>query len=884
MAEFEVTPRRRASGDQYMDALDAASRNLPMQAKAHHLDSEEARREHRQLLSWFFYEREKQAANRLEQSMDADFYDNQQWDPEDAAIVKARGQMPLVFNEVAAMVDWLIGTERRTRVDWRVLPRSEDDVKLADVKTNVLKYVSDINRVPFNRSRAFADAAKVGVGWVDDGARDDPTQDILYDRYEDWRNVLWDSACYELDLSDARYLFRWRWVDEDVALLMFPERRDQILAAMDESMSTEPEEDTWYLGNKVEASGVLYASGAGVMVDAKRRRIKLIECQYRKPARVKMVADGAFRGAFLDQNDAVLAEQVAREGATIIDKIAMRVHVAVFTEAHLLALGPSTYRHNRFSLTPIWAYRRGRDRLPYGAIRRVRDLQQDLNKRASKALFMLNTNQIIADSDAVDDWELAREEADRPDGVITKKRGSEFTLRRDTDAATGQVQMMTLDAQKIQNAVGINNENLGRQTNAASGEAIKARQLQGSVNTTEFFDNLRLAVQIQGEKQLSLVEQFYTEQKVLRLTGAKGRIEWVKINQPEMQPDGSVRFINDITTAAADFIVSDADYAGTLRQVMFDSINQLAQRLPPEMAIRLFLLAMEFSDLPNKDEITDALRRMIGERDPDKEMTPEEMQQAEEQMAMQAEAMQLQRETAMAALEEARAKVREINARADKLMAEAGSLQGGEDQTAVLQVQEQAAQEIERLTDALRKAQMEAANRTLQINRDADVRLEVANIERDTKLQVVQLQRAADKQIDALMGRLEAMNQSIGEVGKQASEAARAAETAAKTAEQIGKGAEEAQRAAKEAGKVAEQAVKAAEKVGGEMEKVGQVMKQSAENHAKADAPAVAPVTINFEAGAIQVDAKNPAGSKTINLQMGDQNVTGTIKQAGGDK
>ena len=26
----------------------------------------------------------------------------------------------------------------------------------------------------------------------------------------------------ELDLSDARYIFRWRWVDEDVALAMFP--------------------------------------------------------------------------------------------------------------------------------------------------------------------------------------------------------------------------------------------------------------------------------------------------------------------------------------------------------------------------------------------------------------------------------------------------------------------------------------------------------------------------------------------------------------------------------------------------------------------------------------------------------------------------------------
>jgi hypothetical protein len=139
---------------------------------------------------------------------------------------------------------------------------------------------------------------------------------------------------------------------------------------------------------------------------------------------------------------------------------------------------------------------------------------------------------------------MLRDEADRPDGLIIKKAGRELDIRRDTDAATGQIEMMQLAAQSIQKSAGVGNENLGRQTNAISGEAIKARQLQGSVVTTEPFDNLRLATQIQGEKQLSLVEQFYTEEKVIRLTGSRGALQWVRINQPEVQPDGSVRWIN----------------------------------------------------------------------------------------------------------------------------------------------------------------------------------------------------------------------------------------------------------------------------------------------------------------------------------------------------
>ncbi len=48
-----------------------------------------------------------------------------------------------------------------------------------------------------------------------------------------------------------------------------------------------------------ERRGTLYATGmsGSVLVDAKRRRVRLIECQYRKPARAQSVTEGPFRGA-----------------------------------------------------------------------------------------------------------------------------------------------------------------------------------------------------------------------------------------------------------------------------------------------------------------------------------------------------------------------------------------------------------------------------------------------------------------------------------------------------------------------------------------------------------------------------------------------------------
>lgn len=862
MAElFDYRAKRgNAPGDDYFrrqaQTMDSAGRALEPQGNR--LDGENARAELRKLLEWYYYEKEKQSLNRLDMAMDCDFYDNLQWDPEDAATLKERGQVPLVYNEIAPMVDWLIGTERRARVDWKVLPRTEDDVESADVKTKVLKYVSDINRVPFTRSRAFADSLKAGVGWMDDGTRDDPTQDILFSKYEDWRNVLWDSASYEPDLSDARYLFRWRWVDEDIALMMFPQRAAQIRSATEEATNYTTdgwEEDTWYTAHDLTQlkTGTLLATGVGALADAKRRRVKLIEAQYRTPSRVTVVADGPMKGAILTARDSVLREAVGRTGSMLVDRMMMRVHIAVFTEQYMLGYGPSPYRHNRYTLTPIWCYRRSRDRLPYGTIRRVRDIQADLNKRASKALFMLNTNQVFAEEGATDDWDKLRDEVDRPDGLVVTKPGRKVDVRRDTDAATGQINMMQLAQTTIQRSAGVADENMGRQTNAVSGEAIKARQLQGSVVTTEPFDNLRFAVQVQGEKQLSLVEQWYTEEKVIRLTGSKGKIEWVKVNVPEVQVDGTVRYINDITASMADFVVSEQDYAGTLRQVMFESLNNLASRLPPEVSLRVLTIAMEFSDLPNKSEIAEQIRKITGERDPNKELTPEEQTQAEEQAMAQAEAMQVQREMAMAALEEQRAKVRELNARAMKLEAEAGTAGASGDaqaqaamQDAMMQVRAETSAEIDRISEALRKAQAELANRTIQINRDADTKIEAAKIDADAKARVAEIQAASDRKLQAIEQRLQQMQQAMDDKLRQQEMAQREREIQAR------------ERAATAAPAPA----------------------PAAPTPPPAPAPA-APVTIN-----VQVDAKTGEVKKSVVVKRdADGNIVGAdVQETGGAK
>jgi hypothetical protein len=81
-----------------------------------------------QLVSWWKNARDYQSANREQMAIDEDFIDGDQWTADDRQTMESRGQMPLVFNEIRVAVQWVLGTERRTRIDWKIIPREAGDV------------------------------------------------------------------------------------------------------------------------------------------------------------------------------------------------------------------------------------------------------------------------------------------------------------------------------------------------------------------------------------------------------------------------------------------------------------------------------------------------------------------------------------------------------------------------------------------------------------------------------------------------------------------------------------------------------------------------------------------------------------------------------------
>lgn len=593
-------------------------------------------------------EGERQAEERYQMAIDEDYNDHQHWRPEDAQVLLNRGQAPLVYNQGRQTIEWISGTEKRMRMDFKVLPREPDDEQGAELKTHLLKYTDDANMTQWHRSKAFKEMAVAGLGWLEEGINEDPSQEIIYSGSESWRNILRDSRGRDIMLRDWRYCFRKKRLDLDYAQALLSRasgHRAHLLTAEAYTSRDEAQdiEGPWYLGQKLTSASDIggtwqrattfdersaYMQSNGYYDSGRRLSVDVIEAWYRVPEAVQVFVGGMLDGQIFNDQDPRHRYAKVREGAILRDAVRMRMRVMICTEHHYLWDGPSPFTHGQFLLIPLVAYRRARDGLIYGVWRGMRDLSDDTNKRRAKALWALSSNRVkIGKSDITEDQDIdmIREEVARVDGVLVENQKGSIEIIQNTQDVTGNIAMAEQNLQAMRDMGGVTSENLGLNTSAQSGKAILAKQDQGSLTTSDLFDNYKLAIKMQGKIRVSHMEQFYTQKKAIRIAGKGTPFEWIKLN--EFDPETG-EYKNDITQRQADFEVDAQDFRSSLRtaalESMFALLGQIAT-FAPQIVASVLDLVVEAADLPNKQEWVTRIRGITGQRDPSKAPTPEEL-------------------------------------------------------------------------------------------------------------------------------------------------------------------------------------------------------------------------------------------------------------------
>lgn len=588
----------------------------------------------------------------------ADFYVGEQWDEKDRAALEAQGRPALTINTVLSTVNTVLGEQSMNRMEISFKPRKTGNSDTAEALTKLFMQISDSNRLDDKEGEIFADAIiEDGRGYYDarinfdgniNGEVDvevvDPKDIVLSPDAKEYDPKTWDEV-FRHRLMSLEEVESTYGKDAAAKLKEIGINGDQF-----ERLSMLVTEDRF--GDDSEQGAYQGAYGD----ESDRRTVKLIrvvERQYKKIQYAQCFIDldtGDTQVVPSNWDVARVEEFRHRMGLGVLKKIMPRVRWTVTADQVVLHDDWSPYR--TFSIVPYFAYfRRGR---PFGLVTNLLSPQEQLNKVSSQELHIVNTTAnsgwIAEDGTLVnmDEDDLAQRGAETG-LVIIHARGSAPPQKiQPNQIPTGLDRIGMKAANNIREISGVNEGMLGNGSPEVSGVAMEKKEARGQVQIQVPLDNLAKSRRFLAHKILELVQDYYTDARIFRIT------DEIHPDQPEMelginqpQEDGSI--LNDLTLGEYDVVVSTQPARDNFGDVQFAeaiSLREIGVQIPDHIII-------EYSHLARKKDIAAQVKELTGLNPP----SPEELEMLQLQQQMQIDGARLE-------LEKLEAEAMEIQSRA----------------------------------------------------------------------------------------------------------------------------------------------------------------------------------------------------------------------------
>lgn len=539
------------------------------------------------LVQWFEDAEDSTSSARRLSERDRDYYDNDQWTHAELEILKKRKQPALTINYIQRKVDFLRGMERRMRSDPKAFPRTPREEQLAEAATDALRFVADQNDFDEIRSEVYENLLVEGYGAADVVVvqRPDGQVDVQIVRVP-WDRIVYDPHSRERDFSDARYVGIVIWMDKSEALAMWPGAEDIIEATLQTASLSDTYDDR---------------PKFGVWADNRRTRIRVVQMQYIDNDGQHMVCTFT-RGGMLD----------GPMPSPYLDEYGQPARSLIMRSAYI-----------------------DRENNRYGHVRSMISMQDEINKRRSKALHLLSVRQTYGNKKAVADVDAARRELAKPDGHLEinndARFGEDFGVLPTGDLATGQMNLLQHVTGEMQ-AQGPNAAMAGKDPRQQSGRAIQAQQQGGSIEMEPLVDDLRQWTRDIFEAAWMRIRQFWTDERWIRVTDDDRNLKWVGLNRKitladqlqEMDPEQARQIVmqmnlqpndprlsmivgvdNEISGLNVDIVIEEGPDLATIQFEQFQVLAELAQSglpIPPKAIIQA-------SSLRNKDALLDEIEK-----------------------------------------------------------------------------------------------------------------------------------------------------------------------------------------------------------------------------------------------------------------------------------
>ena len=540
------------------------------------------------------------------------YFAGNQWAEEDLAILRAAKRPALTINQILRTISNVLGTQIYNRTETLFKPRtglaSEDT---ANTLTKLFMQIGDNNQMTWVRSDVFADGLITSRGFYDIrmGFTDNMLGEVQIQQLNP-KNVLLDPDSDSYDPRDWQDVVTTKWLSIDEIGLIFGPKKAKILRGRSDVGFPHSYDSADFFRDRFGGQDTFPSIFTKDTDNDMVRNVRIVERQWKKLDRREHFLDlqlGDIKPipTEWEGDQEQIGEHLARNpNIEIVERLVQRVRWTIIADDLLLYDDWSPY--DEFTVVPYFPhFRRG---TTVGLVENLLSSQELLNKTKSQELHVINTS-------ANSGWILQ-------DGVLTnmpiselEKRGAETGLvievsdinqidKIKPNSIPSGLDRISANAEDyIKTISGVSDAQSGFSREDVAAKAIKANQRGGQANLAKVLDNLERTDFIAARLILNLVQRFYTDERVFRITTDRVTGDSQEITVNQAQPDGSIS--NDLSLGEYDVIVTSQPERDNFEETQFDQAVTLRTEVGVDISDEHII---QSSKLTEKRAIIEAIR------------------------------------------------------------------------------------------------------------------------------------------------------------------------------------------------------------------------------------------------------------------------------------
>lgn len=574
------------------------------------------------------------------------YYQGEQWDSSDIAALDAEGRPALTINTILPTINTVLGEQVNRRADIRFKPRRGAEQETADTLTKLFSQIADNNKLDWVEQQVFTDGLIMdGRGYFDVRIDfSDNMQGEVRITAKDPLDIILDPDAKEYDSTTWNEVFETKWMTlDEIEELYGKEQADKLLFIAENGQTYGRDSVEYYetrYGDTDDTDDYIGTSTTGYGDEYRSvKALRVIERQYKKLHRIDCFVDkqnGDMRPVPENWSAAKTKKFAKQYDLDLYSKMKKRVRWTVTCDKVVLFDDWSPY--DEFTIVPYFAYfRRGR---PFGMVRNLLSPQEQLNKVASQELHIVNTTANsgwLVESGSLTSMQVEDlEEHGAETGLVLEyNRGSTPPGKiQPNQIPTGLDRISLKAANNIKEISGINDSMLGTDSAEVSGVAIQAKQNRGIVMIQVPLDNLKKTRLYLAEKVLNIIQQYYTEERVIMIANGEASDEMEQNEMMVINQQVGDQIINDITIGEYDVVVNTTPARDSFDEVQFAealNLRQVGVAIPDDAIV-------QYSNLNDKTELARRIRTLTGQEPP----SPEQQQLLQIQQQFQFQQLQLE--------------------------------------------------------------------------------------------------------------------------------------------------------------------------------------------------------------------------------------------------